>query len=80
MPPIMNASAKLPRLAPPPWKLLEKREKSISKMSNIASASSTNTRAIATLNQGEAFSVPNVPAVRIDDQTEHAVDEAMAAP
>ena len=45
------------------WTLLEKREKSISKTSNIASASATNNAAMPRLNQGEALMVPKVLAV-----------------
>ena len=35
------------------------------KTSNMASASRTKTTAMATLNQGDALIVPNVPAVKM---------------
>ena len=43
--------------------------------SNIASASTTNSAAIPRLNQGDALIVPNVPAVRMTIEAEHAVDD-----
>ena len=49
---------------------VENREKSISKTSNIASARPTKSTAMARLNHADAFNVPNVPAVRIDDHAE----------
>ena len=60
--PIVNARPKLPR-APPEPTLPPKREKSISKTSNIASASAMKSTAMPRLNQGDALMVPNVLAV-----------------
>ncbi len=60
-----NASASEPRLPPPVPSDEENREKSMVNTSNIASASTAKTSAIATLNQGEELMVPKVPAVRI---------------
>ena len=65
MAPMPKASASEPRFAPPVPTDAEKREKSIVKTSNMASARATKTSAIARLNQGEALMVPNVPAVRM---------------
>ena len=63
--PMTNATATLPRFDGSAPIEPEKRDRSISKTSNIASASATKITAIATLNHGEALIVPNVPAVMI---------------
>ena len=60
--PIVNASARLPRLAPG-VKPLEYFEKSIIRTSNIARPSTTNSAAMPRLNHGELLIVPNDPAV-----------------
>ena len=63
--PMPNARRKVPRLSSPKRMRLDHREKSSVITSNIASASTTNSAAIARLNQGDALIAPNVPAVRM---------------
>ena len=72
--PIVNATANVPRRVGRCMPL-EKREKSMLTTSNIASPSTTNSMAIAALNQGEALIVPKVPAVRITTSPSDAVDD-----
>ena len=57
-----------------------KREKSIVSTSNIASASTTKTIAIARLNHGEALIVPNVLAVVMTMTPSTPYTSAIAAP
>ena len=63
--PSVKASRNVPRFASATWNRDENREKSISMTSNIASARSTKTMAMARLNQGDELMVPKVPAVRM---------------
>src|SRR5215203_423424 len=79
MPPMVNASTNVPR-GEAGFMPLEKREKSISNTSNIASASATKSTAMPTLNQGDALSVPNVPAVRMTSRPSTPYTTAMAPP
>ncbi len=65
MPPIVNATSRVPRLESLTVNPLENREKSITMTSNIASDSATNSAAMPPLNQGDELIVPNVPAVRM---------------
>ena len=64
-PPMPNASKNEPLPEDSPANRLWKREKSMVKTSNIASASAMKSRAMPRLNQGEALIVPKVPADRI---------------
>jgi hypothetical protein len=65
MAPMPNASRKVPRLSCANVIRLDRREKSTVTTSNIARPSTTNSAAIARLNQGDELIVPNVPAVRM---------------
>ena len=60
-----NATGREPAPCGPPVNRLWKREKSMARRSNIASASTTKSSAMPRLNQGDALIVPKVPAVRM---------------
>ena len=63
--PIPNATRNDPLSVRPIVSFDCQREKSMASTSNIASPSTTNSAAMAKLNQGEELIVPKVPAVRM---------------
>src|SRR5437764_6709687 len=80
MAPMLNASQKVPRLSGPNRIRLDHREKSSDTTSNIARPSTTNSTAIATLNQADELIAPNVPAVKITTNPSTPYTSAMAPP
>ena len=72
--PCVNARRNVPRSHPRPGIAIESREKSISMTSNIASARTTKSKAMATLNHGRRVDRAERARGENDDQAEHAVD------